>query len=289
MTELSICILTLNSRDFLRQCLNSIRQYPPTGEYEILVADNGSNDGTIEMLQVEFPEVQVILNEANLGFTKPNNQMLRQAKGDFLLLLNPDTLLPEDCFNAQLDFLKTHPDVGVSIPKVLNADGSFQKQSRRGEATPVEVVGYFFKLGKIFLKSKALNGYLQSWLPEDEIAEVKAVSGSCMFIRRKTWEEVGDFDEQFFAYQEDSDYCKRARGQGWKVMFVPISRIIHYGGEGGSKAQPVNSIYQWHRSYFRYYRKHFAKDHFFLFNWFYYFLMAGKLTIALLWNLIRHS
>lgn len=214
--------------------------------------------------------------------------MLRQAKGNFLLLLNPDTLLTEDCFNPQLDFLKANPDVGISIPKVLNADGSFQKQSRRGEATPIEVIGYFFRLGKLFPKSKPLNGYLVSWLPEDEVAEVKAVSGSCMFIRRETWEQVGDFDERFFAYQEDSDYCRRARQKGWKIMYVPISHIIHYGGEGGSKAQPIKSIYQWHRSYFLYYRKHFAEGHFFLFNWFYYLLMAAKLALALLINLFRN-
>jgi len=288
MTELSICILTLNSVEYIRKCLKSIQQFPPDGGYEILVADNGSNDGTVTMLQDEYPAVKIILNKENLGFTKPNNQMLRQAKGNFLLLLNPDTLLTEDCFNPQLDFLKANPDVGISIPKVLNADGSFQKQSRRGEATPIEVIGYFFKLGKLFPKNKPLNGYLVSWLPEDEVAEVKAVSGSCMFIRRETWEQVGDFDERFFAYQEDSDYCRRARQKGWKIMYVPISHIIHYGGEGGSKAQPIKSIYQWHRSYFLYYRKHFAKGHFFLFNWFYYLLMAAKLALALLINLFRN-
>lgn len=288
MTELSICILTLNSVEYIRKCLKSIQQFPPDGGYEILVADNGSNDGTVPMLQDEYPAVKIILNKENLGFTKPNNQMLRQAKGNFLLLLNPDTLLTEDCFNPQLDFLKANPDVGISIPKVLNADGSFQKQSRRGEATPIEVIGYFFRLGKLFPKSKPLNGYLVSWLPEDEVAEVKAVSGSCMFIRRETWEQVGDFDERFFAYQEDSDYCRRARQKGWKIMYVPISHIIHYGGEGGSKAQPIKSIYQWHRSYFLYYRKHFAKGHFFLFNWFYYLLMAAKLALALLINLFRN-
>lgn len=287
MTELSICIITLNSREFLRKCLASIQQYPPKVEYEILVTDNGSDDGTVAMLQDEFPQVQVLLNKENLGFTKPNNQMLHLAKGDFLLLLNPDTLLKEDCFTPQLDYLKANPEVGICIPKVLNADGSFQKQSRRGEATPVEVIGYFLRLGRLFPRNKKLNGYLQSWLPEDEIAEVKAVSGSCMFIRRKTWEQVGDFDEQFFAYQEDSDYCKRAWQKGWKVMYVPLSCIIHYSGEGGSKAQPAKSIFEWHRSYYLYYRKYFAKDHFFLFNWFYYLLMVAKLLFALFKNLFK--
>ena len=285
MIELSICILTLNSRDYLRACLDSIREFPPEGEYEILVADNGSYDSTVTMLEQEYPEVQIIRNERNLGFTKPNNQMLRLAKGKFFLVLNPDTKLIEDCFNPQLKYLHDHPDVGVSIPKVLNADGSFQQQSRRGEARPLEVIGYFTKLGKLFPHSKALNGYLMSWLPEDEIAEVKAVSGSCMFIRRETWEQVGGFDENFFAYQEDSDYCLRAREKGWQVMYVPLSRIIHYAGMGGSKAQPVHSIYQWHRSYYLYYRKHFSKDYFFLFNWFYYLLMAIKFALAMLKNM----
>ncbi len=108
-----------------------------------------------------------------------------------------------------------------------------------------------------------------------------------MFIRRETWQQVGAFDEQFFAYQEDSDYCLRARQAGWKVMYAPLAKIVHYGGQGGSSAQPVQSIYQWHRSYYLYYRKHFAKDYFFLFNWFYYLAMVLKLALALLVNLFK--
>jgi GT2 family glycosyltransferase len=203
------------------------------------------------------------------------------------VLLNPDTQLVEDVFTPLVAYLRANQEVGIAIPKVLNPDGSFQAQSRRGEAKPAEVFGYFLGLGKLFPGSRKLNGYLLSWLPEDEIAEVKAVSGSSMFIRRETWQQVGAFDEQFFAYQEDSDYCLRARQAGWKVMYVPLAKIVHYGGQGGSKAQPVQSIYQWHRSYYLYYRKHFAKDYFFLFNWFYYVVMALKLFLALLVNLFK--
>ncbi len=287
MTNLSICILTFNSENYLRDCLDSIRTFPPKGEYEVIVADNGSTDGTLEMLEEEYPEVQLIRNQVNLGFTKPNNQMLKLAKGEVLLLLNPDTKLIEDCFNPQLDYLKAHPEVGICIPKVLNADGSFQKQSRRGEPRPLEVFGYFTGLGKLFPKNKRLNGYLMSWLPEDEIAEVKAVSGSCMFIRRETWQAVGDLDETFFAYQEDSDYCIRAGKLGWKVVYLPISKIIHYGGKGGSSVKPWNSIFEWHRSYYLFYKKHYAKEYFFLFNWFYYFLMLLKFASALIANLFK--
>ena len=285
--DLSICIITLNAREYLRACLESIQRHSPALNYEIIIADNASTDGTAEMLAQNFPQVRLIQNEENLGFTQPVNQMLAVAQGDFFVLLNPDTQLVEDVFTPLVAYLRANPEVGIAIPKVLNADGSFQAQSRRGEARPAEVFGYFLGLGKLFSRSRKLNGYLQSWLPEDEIAEVKAVSGSCMFIRRETWQQVGAFDEQFFAYQEDSDYCLRARQAGWKVMYVPLAKIVHYGGQGGSSAQPVQSIYQWHRSYYLYYRKHFAKDYFFLFNWFYYLAMVLKLALALLLNLFK--
>lgn len=285
--DLSICLVSLNALAYLEPLMASIQKHTHGLSYEMIVVDNASTDGTVDWISQQHPEITLIRNQANLGFTRGNNQAMALAKGDFLLLLNPDTLLSEDCFGPQVDFLKENPDVGITIPKVLNSDGSFQQQSRRGDARPIEVFGYFLKLGKLFPKSKALNGYLQSWLPVDEVAEVKAVSGSCMFIRREVYEKIGGLDERFFAYQEDSDYCMRARQAGWKVMYVPLSSIIHYAGEGGSKTNPYHSIFQWHRSYYLYYRKHFATEHFFLFNWFYYLVMVAKLLFAWLMRLVR--
>ena len=287
MMDLSICLVPLNALYYLEPLLASIEQYSSGLTYEVIVVDNGSTDGTADWIKEHHPEISLTRNQANLGFTRGNNQAMEMAKGDFILLLNPDTFLTEDCFGPQLDFLRENPDVGITIPKVLNADGSFQQQSRRGDARPIEVFGYFLKLGKLFPQNKALNGYLQSWLPEDEVAEVKAVSGSCMFIRREVYEKIGGLDERFFAYQEDSDYCLRARQAGWKVMYVPLSSIIHYAGEGGSKNNPYHSIFQWHRSYYLYYRKHFSREHFFLFNWFYYLVMIAKLLFAWLKRFVR--
>ena len=287
MTDLSICIITLNSGGKLRACLDSIEQFPPKDSFEILVTDNASNDGTTEMLQKDFPYVKIFRNEDNEGFTRPNNQMLHRAEGEFLLLLNADTELIEDCFGPQIQFLRDNPCVGVSIPKVLNQDGTFQEQSRRGEARPKEVIGYFWKrLARRYPNDRELNGYLMSWLPQNEIAEVCAVSGSCMFIRRKTWEQVGDLDERFFAYQEDSDYCMRARKLGWKVMYVPISRIIHHGGQGGSQARRWNSNWHWHCSYFLYYKKHFKDEYSWLINCGMYFLMVLKFLYSIVELLI---
>ena len=283
--DLSICIPTLNASPYLKACLDSVKAFKDGVSYEVIVVDNASSDDTVAMLARDYPEVILIRNQSNTGFTRPMNQALRLAQGDVLLSLNPDTLLQEDVFGPQLAYLREHPEVGISIPKVLNKDGSFQRQCRRGEATALEAFGYHLRLGELFPKSKALNGYLQSWLPEDEIGEVKAVSGSCMFITRACYQAVGEFDERIFAYQEDSDYCFRAREKGFKVMFVPISRIIHFGGEGGSKEQRFKSIWNWHFSYFYYYNKHLAKRNFFLLNWLFYLVMGAKLGLALLRNL----
>ena len=285
--ELSICIPTLNASPYLKACLDSVGVFTHGNSYEVIVVDNGSVDDTVVMLERDFPEVILIRNANNTGFTRPMNQALRVAQGDYLLSLNPDTLLKEDVFGQQLAYLQTHPEVGISIPKVLNGDGSFQRQCRRGEATPLEALGYHLRLGKLFPKNKILNGYLQSWLPEDEIAEVKAVSGSCMMITRACYQAVGEFDEKIFAYQEDSDYCFRAREKGFKVMYVPTSKIIHFGGEGGSKEQRFKSTWNWHFSYFYYYNKHLAKRYFFLVNWLFYLVMGAKLVLALIKNLFR--
>jgi len=285
--DLSICIPTLNASPYLKACLVSVKAFTKGISYELIVVDNGSSDDTVAMIQRDFPEAILIRNETNTGFTRPMNQALRLAQGDYLLSLNPDTLLKEDVFGPQLAYLRAHPEVGISIPKVLNEDGSFQHQCRRGEATALEAFGYHLRLGKLFPKSKVLNGYLQSWLPEDEIAEVKAVSGSCMVITRACYIAVGDFDEKIFAYQEDSDYCFRAREKGFKVMYMPVSEIIHFGGQGGSKEQRFKSIWNWHLSYFYYYNKHLAKRNFFLLNWLFYLVMGAKLVFALLKNLFR--
>jgi GT2 family glycosyltransferase len=285
--DLSICIPTRNARAYLAQCLESISRHPPKLDYEIIVVDIGSDDGTCAWLAEAWPQVQIIRLEGNQGFTKPMNLAFAQAQGAILLALNADTLLEEDAFTPQINYLHKNPQVGVSIPRVLNPDGSLQTQSRRGDPKPMAVFGHHLGLGKLFKRSRALNAYQMPWLDNDAIAEVDAVSGSCMFITRACYESTGGFDEDFFAYQEDSDLCLRARKAGFKVMVVPISSIIHFSGKGGSRHQPYKQIYEWHRSYFTFYRKHYARQHFFLFNAFYYLLMGGKLALAMLKNIFR--
>jgi GT2 family glycosyltransferase len=287
--DLSICIVSYQARDYLAGCLRSLPGGAPARTLEVVVVDNGSTDGTAEMVRAEFPDVRLIVNAGNEGFTRPMNQALRAATGQFLVQLNPDTLVPPKALERLIAFCEGRPKAGICGPKVVNPDGTLQAPCRRGEPRPWAVISYFLKLHRLFPRSRFFGGYLLNHLDEDQVHAVDGVSGSCMLILREVVDRIGYLDEQFYAYQEDADYCRRAREEGWKVYYTPSSEIIHYGGEGGSRVHPVRSIVAWHRSYWLYYRKHLAGDYFPLFNGLYYGLMGLKLGTALLLNLLRRG
>ena len=313
MLDLSICIVTLNACDYLRNCLRSISEqashlhwldadsspaaFPDDQsssdramiDYELIVIDNGSTDETVKMLQVDYPAARLVTNTKNEGFARPINQALRLSSGRYMLVLNPDTVVLPGAINQLVEYMDAHPKVGVIGPKVLNRDGSLQKACKRGVSRPWAAFSYFSGLSALFPKSKLFGGYLLNYLDENSIHEVDGVSGSCMLIRRAVVEQVGFFDERFFAYQEDADFCFQAKLAGWKIVYLPQSQIVHFGGQGGSRVQPFRSIYEWHRSYYLYYRKNLADDYFFLFNWFYYFLMGLKLLVSLVVNAVRRE
>jgi len=282
----SVCILTYQARDYLRQCLQSLAENTAL-EYEVIIVDNGSQDRVAEMVEQEFPGVRLIQNQSNEGFTKPMNQAIRAGTGRYLCQLNPDTLILPGAIDRLVDFMDTHPEVGICGPKVLNRDLTLQKPCRRGESRPWAVISYFTGLARLFPKSPLFGQYLMSYLDEDQTHPVAGVSGSCMLIRKEVVEQIGYLDELFFAYQEDADYCLRAHQVGWEVYYMPEAQIIHYGGMGGSRVEPYRSIFEWHRSYYLFYKKHYAREYFFLFNFFYYLLMFIKLLLALLVNFLR--
>lgn len=287
--SLSICIVGINAEQYLRNCIDSIHSSGLLIPYEIIYVDNGSTDGTKTMLESGFPEVRTCWNAQNLGYAKANNQAISLAQYGTILLLNPDTIVKRGSIDELVDYLRQHPVSGLVGPKVLNSDGTFQAHCKRGEARPWEVFCYFFGLSNLFPRSRLFSGYLQGFLDEDQVNDVPAISGSCMMIRREVIDQIGSLDERYFAYQEDTDYCVQARKAGWKVTYVPTSIIIHYGGKGGTEHQPFMTIYVWHQSYFRYYKKQLAQDYFFLFNWFYYFLMGIKLGLSVLINIFRSN
>ncbi|MCX7840627.1 MAG: glycosyltransferase family 2 protein [Anaerolineae bacterium] len=286
--DLSISIPTLQAKDFLRDCLRSIYAHTHCS-FEIIVVDNASRDGTLEMLRDEFSAVRVIANNTNVGFAKAINQALRVSQGRYALLLNNDTVVLPDALDRLVAFADAHPQVGICGPKILNRDGTLQKQCRRSYATPWDLFCYFSGLSTLFPHSPLFARYLMTYRDENETHPADAVSGACMLIRRAVIEQIGLLDEQFFAYQEDTDYCFRAKRAGWQVYYYPEAQIIHYAGRGGSRVSPYRSIWEWHRSYFLYYRKNLASRYFFLFNWFYYVVMVFKLLSALLINLFRRE
>lgn len=287
MIDLSICIPTLEAKTLLGNCLRSIYENTHDCAFEIIAVDNNSQDGTVEMLQTEFPKVRLIRNDHNAGFARPTNQALRVSGGKYALLLNNDTVILPNALDQLVAFMDAHPDVGICTPKVLNRDGTLQKQCRRSFATPWDLFCYFSGLSRLFPKSRLFARYLVTYEDENTVHSVDAVSGSCMLIRRQVIDQIGLLDERFFAYQEDTDYCFRCHQAGWNIYYYPPAQIIHYASQGGSRVNPYRSIYEWHRSYLLYYRKNLASRYFFLFNWFYYVVMLLKLAGALLVNLLR--
>lgn len=285
--DLTVCIVTYKARDLLRDCLNSLYKNAYNLKLEVIVVDNGSKDGVGEMLQREFQSVRFIGREENIGFSRPMNQALRVGRGQYLLLLNPDTVIIKNAPGLLVDFMIGHPEVGICGPKVLNRDGSLQKPCRRGESRPWAVISYFAGLSSLFPKSKLFGEYLMGYMNEDETHSVAGVSGSCMLVRRKVFEQVGYLDERFFAYQEDADICFRARKAGWKVYYYPKAQITHYGSLGGSRVNPYRSIFEWHKSYYLFYRKNLSGDYIFIFNYLYYLSMFVKLIFTLLLNFVR--
>jgi GT2 family glycosyltransferase len=278
---ISFCIVTQKVCGLLSDCLNSIYSHPPSVQFEIIVIDNHSQDGTVEMLRQSFPQVRLEENESNEGYTRPMNHALQMGAGRYLVQLNPDTLVLPGAFDELLAFMEQTPQAGICTPKVLNRDGTFQKQCRRSAGRPWDAITYFSGLSKLFPKDRLFAGYLMTYLDENSITEAEAVSGSCMVIRREVVDQIGYLDESFFAYQEDADFCFRTREAGWRIYYVPQAQIIHFGGEGGSGVEVYRSIYQWHRSYFLYYRKHLAKSYFFLFNLLIYLIIGLKLLISM--------
>lgn len=281
--DISFVIVTYNSIEPLEKCLSSlISSINNEVIFDIIIVDNNSHDGSDQFVQENYPEIQLIKNHINVGYTKAMNQGLQIAQGKYLVQLNPDVFINPGTFQSLISWMDEHDDVGICIPKVLNQDGTFQKQSRRGNARPFEVFSYFLKLDRIFPNHRVIGNYVKTYLPEDEITQVDAVSGSCMMIRKEVFSDIGYLDERYFAYQEDTDFCFRANKAGWKVFYLPFVSVIHQGGRGGSRSDPYKAIYEWHRSYYLYYRKNLAKDYVFLVNWIMYFFIGIKLLFSLI-------
>jgi GT2 family glycosyltransferase/lipopolysaccharide/colanic/teichoic acid biosynthesis glycosyltransferase len=221
------------------------------------VVDNASDDGSVEMVRSKFPAVRVIANKENLGFARANNIGLREASGEYFLLLNPDTILQEDTFRVMLGFMKEQSDAGLAGCKVLNPDGSFQLSCRRGFPTPWVSFAKVFGLSALFPRSKLFGRYNLTYLDPDDTYAVDAISGSFMMLTREAYEEVGGLDEAFFMYGEDLDYCYRIKKSGYKVYYVHSTQIVHFKGESTQRSN-LDEIHLFYDAMRVFVRKHFA-------------------------------
>jgi len=260
--DVSVIIVNYNVRDFLHQSLLSIQKALKGIHSEIFVIDNASDDGSAEMVRRRFPRVQLIANNANLGFAKANNIALKKARGKFLLLINPDTIVQEDTIRVMVEFLQNHPEVGLAGCKILNPDGSFQPACRRGFPTPWVAFAKIFGLSRIFPKTKLFGKYNLTYLSTEETYPVDAVSGSFMMVRKEIFEQVGGLDESYFMYGEDLDWCYRIRQAGWRIFYVHSTQIIHYKGES-TRRSSLDEIRTFYDAMHLFVEKHFQSSRLF--------------------------
>jgi O-antigen biosynthesis protein len=284
--DLSVIIVNYNVRFFLEQCLHSVRRAAENTECEIFVVDNNSADGSCSMVSSQFPEVKLIRNLKNAGFSAANNQAIRQARGNFILLLNPDTVVEEDTFTRCLAFMKEHPDAGALGVKMINGNGKLLPESKRAIPTPGTAFFKMSGLSVLFPKSQMINRYYLGHLDSSVACEAEILSGAFMFIRKQTLDNTGLLDESFFMYGEDIDLSYRILKAGYKNFYFPDVKIIHYKGESTRKGD-INYIVLFYKAMIIFMNKHFSergyKSLFFIISTAVYF--SG--LIALMRNILR--
>ena len=254
MIDVSFVIVSWNAREHLVKCLDSIAETVHDLEYEVIVVDNASSDGSPEAVAADYAEVNLIQTGANLGFARGNNVGIRESQGRYLCLINSDVVLLPECVTRLRAFMDENDAIGMVGPRVLNPDGSLQPSCRRLPTlfrTFCSAVG----VSSLFPRSSALGGTFMTWWNHDEQRPVDVVSGCFMMLRREAADEIGLFDEDFFMYGEDIDWCRRFRANDWPVIFYPDAEAIHYGGASSSN-QPAAFFLVMQQARLRYWKKH---------------------------------
>lgn len=259
MVDLSIIIVNYNVKEFLLNLLDSIRKASKEISTEVIVVDNASDDGSSEILNEKYPDINLIVNNENVGFGKANNQALEIAKGKYILLLNPDTIVREDTFIKMIEFFQSHPEVGIAGCKVLNPDGTLQLACRRGFPGPWTSFTKVMGLSTLFPKSRLFARYNLTYLDENQTYEVDAVSGAFLMMTKDVYQKIGGFDKQFFMYGEDLDLCYRAQKSGFKVYYVHSTEIIHYKGES-TRRSSIDETKVFYDAMHLFVRKHFSSS-----------------------------
>ena len=258
--KLSVVIVNYNVKHFLEQCLCSVcKAARNVQSAEIIVVDNASSDGSVKYISERFPDITIIASEKNLGFARANNLAIKKSKGEYVLLLNPDTIVTENTFAHFVDFMDKHPEAGACGAYMLHTDGTFALESRRGLPTPFVAFCKMSGLTSLYPKSRLFGRYYMCYLNEFEVDPIEIVSGAYMFIRREALDKAGLLDEDFFMYGEDIDLSYRILKAGYQNYFLPTP-ILHYKGESTKKSsyRYTHTFYQAMQLFFKKHYSHYS-------------------------------
>jgi GT2 family glycosyltransferase len=254
--DLSIIIVSWNVRDLLRTCLQSVDEGRGELDLEVIVVDSASADETPTMVSREFPWVQLVESTENVGFPRGNNLGLKEARGRFLLLLNPDTEIQNDALTVLVSYLEMNEDVGAVGPQLLNGDGSVQSSRRRFPTLATAFFESTWLEGK--LASRILRRYYVLDIADGETADVDWVTGACLMVPDQVARKVGSLDEAYFMYSEELDWCRRIKADGWRVVYVPTAKVVHHAGQSSDQATTARHI-SFQRAKLRYFRKYHGR------------------------------
>ncbi len=281
--RLDVVIVSYRSKELLRECLRSLRDFPASGGMTVRVVDNASHDGTEEMVRDEFPEVALSVAARNDGFAAGSNAAIQEGDAPYVLCLNPDTRVTEGALDRMLEIMDERIKVGISGCRLVLLDGTFDYAAKRSFPTPVSALGHFTGIGR-----QRDSGLLAAYrAPEVESGPVDAVNGAFMLIRRSALEEVGLFDEGYWMYMEDLDLCYRFAEAGWVTWYEPSVTVIHVkaGSSGPVRSPRLN--YAFHYGMYRFYRKHYAATRSALLSAIIYGGIAVKLGFSIVRNAFR--
>jgi GT2 family glycosyltransferase len=284
---LSVIILNHNSGSMLVDCLDSLFADPVNFLMEVIVPDNASTDDSVDRAVANWGgRIRVLHNGGNHGFAWGNNRGIAEAGGEFVCLLNPDTIMHRGAFQTLVDFMRHHPRCGFAGPKVLNRDGSFQLSAKRSIPSPFDAISRAVGLSKLFPHSHRLARYNVTYLDPDETQPVDACTGCCMLARRAMLDEIGLLDEGYFIYCEDVDWFIRAKQAGWEVWYVAGAVIEHHHAYSTAFRKKA-AVVDFHNSMTRLYRKHYAAHYPVLFNTFIYSAVWARMHLMVGYKSLR--
>lgn len=286
--KLSVIIVNYNVKYFLEQVLNSVRKASEGLSIEVFVVDNNSVDDSVAMVRDKFPEVNLIANKDNPGFSIANNQAIRISKGEYVLLLNPDTVVEEATFSKVINFMDEHPEAGGLGVKMIDGSGEFLPESKRGFPSPWVAFCKTTGLSKIFPKSPKFNRYHLGYLDKDETHEIEVLSGAFMMMRKSVLDEIGLLDEAFFMYGEDIDLSYRIVKAGYKNYYFADTTIIHYKGESTKKGS-LNYVRTFYNAMIIFAKKHFDGEQAKLYVFMLQIAIYLRASLTLVTNLLKKA